>query len=222
MNVGHRVKAFRERLGMSQQELADATGLRQATISLIESGVNKPQLHTIQLIAKAIGAEAAELLSTTGESLDDFVSKSLSEVPGAYAYELTREVPIIAMSTAGQAHDFYGIPVVHQITVPVHLPKHIQKAVGIRIVGDSMEPRYYEGQVVIVTNDRKPINGEHVVANIKNMGPVFKQFHCNGDPQNTIITLRSHNPAYEPIKLKEDDLYWIYPVIQLIDPMGRF
>jgi|GEM_PF-3319799 len=195
-------------------------GLTKADLHRM-SGVSKPTLSLIE--KKGIEASHPSTIRLIKEALETFDKGTLKEDISNYKVELelTREVPIIAMSTAGQAHDFYGIPIAHQITVPVHIPKHIKKAVGIKIVGDSMEPRYYAGQVVIVTDERKPINGDLVVANIKNMGPVFKKFHCNGDPHNTIITLSSFNEKYEPIRLKEEDLYWHYPVLQVVDTLGR-
>ena len=46
---------------MSQVELAESVGVKQATISRIEKGVNKPSLDVIEKIAVTLGVTVIEL-----------------------------------------------------------------------------------------------------------------------------------------------------------------
>lgn len=55
------LKKIRTSKNMSQVALADAAGVKQATISRIEKGVNNPSLDVAQRIADALGASPVEL-----------------------------------------------------------------------------------------------------------------------------------------------------------------
>jgi len=54
--IGKRVKELREARGLGQYELAERAGVRQATISRIESGARaNPSSRTLLGIARALG-----------------------------------------------------------------------------------------------------------------------------------------------------------------------
>lgn len=54
-----RLRYIREQVGYSQQDLADASGVSQHTISEIELGRRKPQGRTLRKLAKALGVEVS-------------------------------------------------------------------------------------------------------------------------------------------------------------------
>jgi transcriptional regulator with XRE-family HTH domain len=54
-----RLRHIREQVGYSQQDLADASGVSQHTISEIELGRRKPQGRTLRKLAKALGVEVS-------------------------------------------------------------------------------------------------------------------------------------------------------------------
>lgn len=64
------------------------------------------------------------------------------------------------------------------------------------VKGDSMEPRYYKGEMVFVRKDLKPENGDFavVVWNDYVEAAVKQIFYKDGN-----VILRSINPAHEPI-----------------------
>jgi transcriptional regulator with XRE-family HTH domain len=54
--LGARVQAIRERVGMTQEELARDTGVRQSHISRIESGdIKDVRATTLAALARALG-----------------------------------------------------------------------------------------------------------------------------------------------------------------------
>ncbi len=57
----HAVRELRRRKGWSQQELADASGVGQDTISSLELGRHEPRPSTLRKIAGALGVEVADL-----------------------------------------------------------------------------------------------------------------------------------------------------------------
>ncbi len=57
-----KLRKFREMLGMSRRQLAEASGMSQAAITLLEYGQTyDPKVSTIQRIADAIGVRFDEL-----------------------------------------------------------------------------------------------------------------------------------------------------------------
>ena len=53
--IGHRIRDIRVRLSMTQQELAEATGMQQCHIARIEAGRYSVGLDVLQRIADVFG-----------------------------------------------------------------------------------------------------------------------------------------------------------------------
>lgn len=49
------LKQVRHDAGMTQEQLAEASGIKRSTISLIELGTNEPSIPTAKALAKALG-----------------------------------------------------------------------------------------------------------------------------------------------------------------------
>lgn len=60
--LGRRVRERRTAKGLSQEKLAELTGLHRNLIGLIERGETNPTILNVQKIAKALGVSASELL----------------------------------------------------------------------------------------------------------------------------------------------------------------
>lgn len=55
--IGNTIRRARKKIGMSQSELGERTGLRQATISQIEKGHAAAKLETVLAILSALDLE---------------------------------------------------------------------------------------------------------------------------------------------------------------------
>jgi transcriptional regulator with XRE-family HTH domain len=60
-NTGKAIKRRREQLKMTQEELADKSGLPQSHISRLEAGKHAPTRQTIERVAKALKIEPGKL-----------------------------------------------------------------------------------------------------------------------------------------------------------------
>lgn len=63
MSLAHRVAAARKKKGLTQEELADVTGVTVRTIQRIESGETTPRPYTLKAIAAALGTSFEALQS---------------------------------------------------------------------------------------------------------------------------------------------------------------
>ncbi len=60
--LARRVRSLRKALGLTQEELADRVGLRQAQISELESARNNIKIDNLHRLAAALGVRPRELL----------------------------------------------------------------------------------------------------------------------------------------------------------------
>lgn len=65
--VGERIRAVRERRGLTQGDLAAMVDLRRTSITNIEQGRQRLPIATLYDIADALGVEAVELLPPNSE-----------------------------------------------------------------------------------------------------------------------------------------------------------
>jgi transcriptional regulator with XRE-family HTH domain len=67
MHVGRRVRAVRDKRGLSLRALAERSGLSVNTISLIERGSNSPTVASLQLLAQALDCPITEFFRDTSD-----------------------------------------------------------------------------------------------------------------------------------------------------------
>jgi transcriptional regulator with XRE-family HTH domain len=64
---GQRLRALRAERGISQDTLADKTGIHHTAIGRLERGVREPRLKTILRLADGLDAQPGRLLDYLGE-----------------------------------------------------------------------------------------------------------------------------------------------------------
>jgi repressor LexA len=141
-------------------------------------------------------------------------SKANGNVAGAYGL---RNLPVLSWAQAGQATDFDEIPADWEEVVPSDVAD--ERAFAVRLRGDSMEPRFSDGDLAVLLPGIAATNGETVVANLKNQGLLCKIMHVQLD--KNLIKLSSYNPAYPATEYHRDEFHWIFPVATIIKQLRR-
>lgn len=175
------IKKLREEKGLSQDALAKLTGYTdRSSITKIEKGqVDLPQ-SKIELFAKALG--------TTSE---DLVGWSVEEPTSPKRKAIT--INVLGRVAAG-----IPIEAVENIIDTEEISEDMAKKgtfFGLKIHGNSMEPRIYEGDVVIVRQQEDAESGDVVIAMINGCDAICKRLRKYRDG----IELISNNPSYEPM-----------------------
>jgi putative transcriptional regulator len=67
MGIATRIREYRARYNMTQEELADIAGVRRETIGHLENGKYNPSLKLALDIAKALHATVEELFTFTDD-----------------------------------------------------------------------------------------------------------------------------------------------------------
>lgn len=63
MDIGKRIKYFREQACISGRALANKVGISQSQIAKIESGVSKPSLDTLEKICSVLGLSLSKFFA---------------------------------------------------------------------------------------------------------------------------------------------------------------
>ena len=64
--IARSIRERRQKAGLSQLDLAELAGLSLNHVGLVERGQRSPSVRALERVARALGADAAELLSRGG------------------------------------------------------------------------------------------------------------------------------------------------------------
>ena len=171
--IGERIKKRRIELGLSQEELAKRMGnSSRASVSTVETGKEDLTTTRIQKFAKALGVDPSYIMGWEEE-----------KVP-------PRKIPVLGRVAAG-----IPINMVEEVIDEEEIPGDmIGEYFGLKIKGDSMEPRIAEGDVVIVRQQPDVESGDIAIVTINGDDATCKRVMKYAEG----IMLMSNNPKYDP------------------------
>ncbi|MGP9494085.1 LexA family protein [Pseudoalteromonas sp. AOP7-A1-14] len=161
MDLGKRVEKKRVQLGMTQAQLGLMAGLAQNSIHNIESGETK-RPRKIDALAEALNCTPEYLLFGIGETQDGEKSINSNVSLGP---TLKAAVPLISWVQAGAWSEISEIKEydADRYLCPV---KCSDLTFALKVHGVSMEPKFYEGDLIFVDPEAECIHGSYVVARL--------------------------------------------------------
>jgi len=142
------------------------------------------------------------ILAATGLSLGEFAALAHDAV------ERPAAIPLLGMAQAGQDgyFDDAGLPV-GDGWEQTDLPRPKDSLLSLRIVGDSMDPLYREGDRIIVDREATEVRkGDRVVVRTTGGETLAKEI---GALTAQVVTLASVNPAYGARTLARNEIVWM-------------
>jgi SOS-response transcriptional repressor LexA len=124
-------------------------------------------------------------------------------------------IPLIGWAHAGEAEGYEEIPTSWQNNVPTDCPD--LQAFAVSLEGDSMEPRFYDGDILIVQPTTEVHSGCFAVARFIDDGVIFRRLEMRRGQ----IILVPLNPQYQASEHGRDEFAWIYPVWARITKMWQ-
>ena len=189
-----------ERSDLSPSGLAKKSGLDPTTF-------NKSKRITPDGRARWPSTESiAKALSATGASVESFVSL-IGESNGT-----AQAVPLIGFAEAGTGgyFDDGGFPVGKgwdEIAFPAVTDEH---AYALEISGESMQPAYRDGDVIIVSPAAPVRRGDRVVVKTKNGEVMVKELKRQTAKQ---VELKSLNADHPERTLSLEEVVWIARIV---------
>lgn len=199
-----RLRQAREKAGFqSAQAAAEALGMSPSTYRAHENGQNDFDLEYAETYAAKFGSNAIYLL--TGDKAVSIEEKNpkILEVPNAFVRGNVvgegRMIPVYGRAVGGVDGEFEmnGSILYHVMAPPVL--SEVRGAYAVAVAGDSMSPRYEDGEVCFVDPTRRVKKGDYVIVQIRleENGPLLayvKRF-CRRNSEE--LVLEQFNPAKE-------------------------
>ena len=190
------------RAGLSASGLARRAGLDPTTF-------NKSKRITASGRARWPSTESiSKALAATGTGIEAFVGLIQGDKAGA----VTRGVPLLGFAEAGAGgyFDDGGYPVGEgwdEIAFPAVSDEH---AYALEVSGQSMEPAYRDGDVILISPAAPIRRGDRVVVRTRSGEVMAKELKRRTAKS---IELRSLNPEHADRTLAATDVLWIARIL---------
>lgn len=203
MLLSDRIQTRLKKLGKSERGASLEAGLSDSFLRNIREGKSSsPRIDTLEKIATVLQTSSSWLI--TGEGSEDLSSQSgFAEEPNAIIGDtiqnLGRNLPVYGRAAADENGEVVmNGNVLFDVLCPAQLKLKLS-AYAVAITGDSMYPRYEDGEIAFVDPSRRVKKGDYVVAQIqidKNAYPqaFVKKFVRHN---SSVLVLEQFNPPKE-------------------------
>ena len=180
-----RIKSTRESLKLTKRELAKRIGVHESSINKYEKGLVDIPLSKITELARVLNVTESYLMGWEDND---------KEAPQGI------KIPVLGTVAAG-----IPISAVEEILDYEEIPQSWQNQgefFGLKIKGDSMEPRMESGDVVIVKQQSDANSGDTVIVLVNGDDATCKRL----EKTDNGIMLVSTNPKYPPMFYSLEDI----------------
>lgn len=193
MTTGEKIRKLRTELGMTQEELGQKVGVKNAAIYKYESGlVVNLKRSTIAKLAQALGTTPRYLMGFE----DDPKAETQQIPPGFVRLPEMVELPIIGEIACGTP-----ITAVENVAGYDHALRSWRADFALVCRGDSMAPTIHDGDVVAIRKEPEVQNGQIAAVRIGDEA-TLKTVYLFPDR----LMLQPVNPAYPPILLVGEEM----------------
>lgn len=181
MGLKETVRKLCSDAGISARQLELTLGFGNGYVGKLDKSM--PNTRTLQRIADYFGVSVNDLLEGAENIKGD---------------DTRGKIPLLGVVRAGELHTEYE-NVLDYITGDY---KNADEYFALMVKGDSMQPRLYEGDIVIVHRQDTAENGDMVVAQVNGDEALVKKLikFSKG------IGLQSMNPAYPLVQYNEQEI----------------
>ena len=182
----------RKELNLTMKQVADKVGVSEGTISRWESGkIADMRRDKIMAYAQALNISPAVIMGWDDVAPSSSVQKNS---------RLGKRIPVLGRVAAG-----IPIDAIEDVLDWEDISEDMSKTgefFGLRIRGDSMQPRMVEGDVVIVRWQPDAESGDVVIVQVNGDQATCKRLakYASG------ISLISFNPAYAPMNFTNEEI----------------
>ncbi|MFU8927778.1 helix-turn-helix domain-containing protein [Acinetobacter puyangensis] len=197
IQLGTVIKRLRKQRKMNQESLAVKLNTDKGNISRYENDKQVPEFEKLRLLAAAFNMKISELFALAeAEQLEDI---NVSDGPNLY------RVPLISWVQAGNWRDaLQNIESLDNIEWIETTYKSRKHTYALRVVGDSMVPKFPPSSIIIVEPEDVVVNKKFVIAVKQSYNTAtFKQFI---DDESGIY-LKPLNNKYPIIPCCEDTIF---------------
>lgn len=206
MTLGEIIKKYRIENNLSMDSFSDKSGISKSYISLLEKNRHpktgkpiSPSIQCIRQVADAMNMDFDVLFST----MDGNITLTKEE-ESASSFK-TLEKHGVTINVLGRVAAGIPIEAIENIIDTEEITEEMASTgefFGLRIHGNSMEPRMCEGDIVIVRQQEDAESGDIVIALVNGDDATCKRLRKYRDG----IELISNNPSYDPMFFSNEEI----------------
>lgn len=187
MDLGKKIRAHRDELGLTQAELADKLGLTYSSVSQWESGRATPRTPILRQLADLFDTTVADLMG------EDAAETAISGT--------SRMVPLLGFAHMGEPCDEGNLA--DEVEVPASIADAHPRGFMVHAQGGCMDNRFPHDALLLVDPDMEPVNGQPVLAETADYGAVVRNY--TRGRSTVMLTADSHSGEYDDILAGPDD-----------------
>lgn len=187
MDLGKKIRAHRDELGLTQAELADKLGLTYSSVSQWESGRATPRTPILRQLAELFDTTVADLMG------EDATEAAISGT--------SRMVPLLGFAHMGEPCDEGDLA--DEVEVPASIADAHPRGFMVHAQGGCMDNRFPHDALLLVDPDMEPVNGQPVLAETSDYGAVVRNY--TRGRSTVMLTADSHSGEYDDILAGPDD-----------------
>jgi repressor LexA len=178
------LRKLRTRKKVTQQDMANFLGVARSTYTQYETGASQPDNDTIVRLANYFGVSTDHLLGNTS-AIDNKKGVRINvygRVPAGIPIEAVEDI-------------------IDWEEIPEDWTKDGQEYMALKVEGDSMSPKYLDGDIVIIKIQPDCESGQDAVVFVNGYDATLKRVLKN---ENSVI-LQPLNPEYETKVYRSSD-----------------
>ena len=234
--LGQNIRAAIKRRKALQKDVAKALGVQPPTISMWVNDHDKPGRDSLFRLANYLGVSVDELAKGVDEPMlnDDSgltqvaspvtiprTEATLARIAIPYFQQMPQNVPVLGTGAGSHEGDFV---LNGEISEYVRRPPGIANAAqvfAIWVTGDSMSPRFEEGELAFVHPGRKPRIGDDVLIELKPTADGSRPAFIKRLVRQTAsaIIVQQFNPPAE-IAFAPETIASLFRILTITDLMG--
>ena len=216
MEFGRKIADKRRNCGESQAKFGEIFNVSQQAVFGWETGSTIPSQEILEELCLLVGVKYEDALKLRKKRIPLEYTTEPSNV-GPDRIPITRRVPLISNVQAGAWTEIIDNIQPGDAEEWIYIASNIgPNAFALRVVGNSMELEFREGEFVVVDPDREAASGDYVVAKINHEEATFKQLIKDGGR----VYLRPLNSAYPVINVPEDKAFRI--IGRVVEKVKRY
>lgn len=202
MTLGEIIKEYRTAHNLSMDAFSEKSGISKAYISLLEKNKHPktgkpiaPSIQSIKQAADGMGMDFNTLFGKIDGNVD--VSEAL--------HKTTHKNKATTINVYGRVAAGIPLEMIEDIIDTEEIPEKLARTgefFGLQIRGDSMEPKFSEGDIVIVRKQNDAESEDIVIATVNGTDATCKRLKKYQDG----IALISTNPVYEPMFFTNEEI----------------
>lgn len=206
MHFKNIILSLRNEKGFSQEQLAKVLHVSKSTVAMWETGQRLPSVEKYEEIADYFNVDMDFLYGRTTIKRKSLFDESGSEyVNSKLVTDISHRNRGVEINVLGRVAAGIPIEAIEDIIDTEEISSDMARTgefFGLKIHGNSMEPRMCEGDVVIVRRQDDAESGEIVIATVNGSDATCKRLRKYRDG----IELISNNPAYNPMFYSNEDI----------------